>query len=322
MFREGHPRRYPRCRTRRGREGPAQPDNRHRQQQPLSAGATVGSSHGWRHWARSPARTTRLRPVLAPSARPRRGKPRRVLSPTFGPLMRCRGVGAITSGSAQILVDESGRRRRVLRWSGRAVSVALLLWLGLLALGALGLQPLGRLPVLGQSQPRPAPPVLPARIEAAAARSTAHRPESRGAAVSATLGATTSRRPDASRAGKRTSRPTRDRPAPAAGTSTPSPPARPGTSATPFQPPATTPPSTPPSTGTTPAPPSASTGVKPGPTGAEHGNSTSSPGLTDTSPGQVKPDGAPASPPVPTDPGQSAEHPPQGRDQTPTIPKP
>jgi hypothetical protein len=210
----------------------------------------------------------------------------------------------------------------VLRWSGRAVSVALLLWLGLLALGALGLQPLGRLPVVGQSQPRSSPPVLPARIDAAAARSTAHRPQSRGAAVSATLGATTPRRPDASRAGQRTSRPTRDRPPPAAGPSKLSPPARPGTSGTPFQPPATTAPST----VTTPAPSSATTGVTPavtpGPAGAEHGASTSSPGLTDSAPGQVKPDGAPASPPVPTDSGQSAEHPPQGREQSLAIPTP
>jgi hypothetical protein len=89
-------------------------------------------------------------------------------------------------------------------------------------------------------------------------------------------------------------------------------------SGTPFRPPATTAPST----GTTPAPPTGSTGVTPGPTGAEHGNSTSSPGLTDTSPGQVKPDGAPASPPVPADPGQSAEHPPQGRSQSLTVPSP
>jgi hypothetical protein len=253
------------------------------------------------------------------------GRPPRVcgrrLSPTFGLVVRCRPVGGITSGSAQILVDESGRRRRVLRWSGRAVSVALLLWLGLLALGALGLQLLGPLPVLGQPQPRSSPPALPARIEPAAARNTPHSPGHRGAAASATRRGARPGRPDLSRGGERTTRPTRERRSPAAGPSKLSPPSPPGASGTPSQPPATTAPSTPPSAGTTSAP-SRNTSAAAGATGTEHGSSTSSPGLTDSSPGQVKPGGAPASPPVPADPGQSAEHPPQGRAQSLTIPAP
>jgi hypothetical protein len=244
--------------------------------------------------------------------------PKRRLNPTFGVVVRCRGVSGITSGSAQILVDESGRRRRVLRWSGRAVSVALLAWLGLLALGALGLQPLGQLPVLGQAQPRSSPPVLPDRIEAAGARrSRGHR----GAAVPTAPRATPGRL-DPSRGRERVPRPTREHSPGADGASKVARPSRHGTSGAPSQPPATTGPSAAIGTDTTSAPSSNSTGVAPGRTGAEHGSSTSSPGLTGSSPGQVKPDGSPASPPVPADPGQSAEHPPQGRGQSLTVPTP
>jgi hypothetical protein len=246
-----------------------------------------------------------------------RGLCGRRLNPTFRPLVRCRGVSNIASGSAQILVDESGRRRRVLRWSGRAVSVALLVWLGLLALGTLGLQPLGHLPVLGQSQPRSSPPALPARIEAAAARGAGHH-------RAAPLPGVPEARPgrlDPSRDHERVPRPTRDRSS-GAGASKVLPASRPGTSGAPLQRPATIAPSVATGTAATSTPPSGTTGVAPGSTGAEHGASTSSPGLTDSAPGQVKPDGAPAAPPVPTDPGRSAEHPPQGRDQTLTIPTP
>jgi hypothetical protein len=233
--------------------------------------------------------------------------------------VRCRGVSNIASGSAQILVDESGRRRRVLRWSGRAVSVALLVWLGLLALGALGLQPLAGLPVLGQAQPRSLPPALPARIEAAAARGAGQH----SAAARTVPGAPGARpgRLDTSRDRERVPRSTRDRSS-GAGASKALPPSRPGTSGAPLQPPTTIAPNAAAGTATTSTPPSGTTGVAPGGTGAEHGASTSSPGLTNSAPGQVKPDSAPAAPTVPTDPGQSAEHPPQARDQTLTIPAP
>src|SRR6266496_1812536 len=137
--------------------------------------------------------------------------------------MRFRGVSSIASGSAQILVDESGRRRRVLRWSGRAVSVALLLWLGLLALGALGLQPLGQLPVLGLAQPRSSPPALPGRIEAAAARGAGHRDARAPSALGARPG-----RLDTARGRDGVPRPRGDRPSGAAGASKVSPPSRPG----------------------------------------------------------------------------------------------
>lgn len=71
------------------------------------------------------------------------------------------------AGVAGVLVDDSGRRARLLRRAGRAVSVLLLLWLGVLALGALGLEPLGGgVPGLGSGAKRiAAPPKLPARVQ-------------------------------------------------------------------------------------------------------------------------------------------------------------
>jgi hypothetical protein len=71
--------------------------------------------------------------------------------------------------AAGVLVDDSGRRRRVLRLVGRAVSVLLLIWLGVLALAWLGIEPLGNLGVLDPGISRATPPALPARIESAVA---------------------------------------------------------------------------------------------------------------------------------------------------------
>jgi hypothetical protein len=66
-----------------------------------------------------------------------------------------------------VLVDDSGRRRRALRRMGRMVSVLLLIWLAVLALAWLGIEPLGNLefvdPVIG----RVSPTTLPAHIESA-----------------------------------------------------------------------------------------------------------------------------------------------------------
>jgi hypothetical protein len=69
--------------------------------------------------------------------------------------------------AAGVLVDESGRRRRVLRLMGRAVSVLLLIWLGVLALAWLGIEPLGNLGVLDPGISRATAPALPARIQSA-----------------------------------------------------------------------------------------------------------------------------------------------------------
>jgi hypothetical protein len=75
----------------------------------------------------------------------------------------------MSSFAPNVLVDESGRRRRVLRLVGRAVSVLLLIWLGVLALAWLGIEPLGNLGVSDPGISRAAPPALPARIESAVA---------------------------------------------------------------------------------------------------------------------------------------------------------
>jgi hypothetical protein len=68
-----------------------------------------------------------------------------------------------------VLVDDSGRRRRALRLVGRAVSVLLLIWLGVLALAWLGIEPLGNLGFPDPGISRARPPALPARIESAVA---------------------------------------------------------------------------------------------------------------------------------------------------------
>jgi hypothetical protein len=75
----------------------------------------------------------------------------------------------MSSYAPDVLVDESGRRRRVLRLVGRAVSVLLLIWLGVLALAWLGIEPLGNLGVPDPGISRATPPALPAHIESAVA---------------------------------------------------------------------------------------------------------------------------------------------------------
>jgi hypothetical protein len=82
----------------------------------------------------------------------------------------CDRVGeSMSSFAPHVLVEESGRRRRVLRLVGRAVSVLLLIWLGVLALAWLGIEPLGNLGVSDPGISRATPPALPARIESAVA---------------------------------------------------------------------------------------------------------------------------------------------------------
>src|SRR6185312_5008177 len=80
---------------------------------------------------------------------------------------RYRVEKSMSTIAPSVLVDDSGRRRRVLRYMGRAVSVLLLIWLAVLALAWLGIEPLGNLdfvnPVLG----RVGPTALPAHIESA-----------------------------------------------------------------------------------------------------------------------------------------------------------
>jgi hypothetical protein len=76
-----------------------------------------------------------------------------------------------------VLSDPTGRRRHRLAIAGRAVTTLLGLWLLVLVLGGLGLQPLAGLPIvrtLGGRQA--APPALPERVQAAVNRHTTVAP--------------------------------------------------------------------------------------------------------------------------------------------------
>lgn len=77
----------------------------------------------------------------------------------------------------QVLADPTGRRRRRLAIAGRVATTALGLWLVVLILGGLGLQPLAGLPIVGDLGAREAaPPALPKRVQAAVARHTTVAP--------------------------------------------------------------------------------------------------------------------------------------------------
>src|SRR5205807_6307200 len=70
-----------------------------------------------------------------------------------------------------VLSDPTGRRRHRLVIAGRVVTTLLGLWLVVLILGGLGLQPLAGLPLLGKLGAREAaPPALPERVKAAVSR--------------------------------------------------------------------------------------------------------------------------------------------------------
>jgi hypothetical protein len=70
----------------------------------------------------------------------------------------------------QVLADPTGRRRRRLAIAGRVATTVLGLWLVVLILGGLGLQPLAGLSVIGRlGGGEAAPPALPARVQAAVA---------------------------------------------------------------------------------------------------------------------------------------------------------
>jgi hypothetical protein len=73
-----------------------------------------------------------------------------------------------TPFEASILADDTGRRRLLLRRGARALAALLVLWLVVLALGGLGLEPLGGLPNFGAATSTP--PALPERVQAAVAQ--------------------------------------------------------------------------------------------------------------------------------------------------------
>ncbi len=86
----------------------------------------------------------------------------------------------------QVLVDSTGRRRRRMAIAGRVATTALGLWLVVLILGGLGLQPLAGLPIVGDLGAREAaPPALPERVQAAVAKHTTVPVPSRRPAVPA-----------------------------------------------------------------------------------------------------------------------------------------
>jgi hypothetical protein len=77
----------------------------------------------------------------------------------------------------QVLTDPTGRRRRRLAIAGRVATTALGLWLVVLILGGLGLQPLAGLPIVGDLGAREAaPPALPKRVQAAVVKHTTVAP--------------------------------------------------------------------------------------------------------------------------------------------------
>jgi hypothetical protein len=77
----------------------------------------------------------------------------------------------------QVLADPTGRRRRRLVIAGRFATTALGLWLVVLVLGGLVLEPLAGLPIVGDLGAREAaPPALPKRIQGAIAEHTTVAP--------------------------------------------------------------------------------------------------------------------------------------------------
>jgi hypothetical protein len=77
----------------------------------------------------------------------------------------------------QVLADLTGRRRHRLAIAGRVATTALGLWLVVLILGGLGLQPLAGLPIVGHLGAKElVPPALPGRVQAAVARRTTVAP--------------------------------------------------------------------------------------------------------------------------------------------------
>lgn len=77
----------------------------------------------------------------------------------------------------QVLSDPTGHRRRRLAIAGRVATTALGLWLVVLILGGLGLQPLAGLPIVGDlGTGVAAPPTLPTRVRTAVAKHTTVAP--------------------------------------------------------------------------------------------------------------------------------------------------
>jgi hypothetical protein len=103
----------------------------------------------------------------------------------------------------QVLADPTGRRRRRMAIAGRGATIALGLWLLVLMLGGLGLQPLAGLPIVGDLGSGDAsPPSLPERVQTALDLRTTLAPARRTESAPAATVPVTPRRP-AGTAGQR-----------------------------------------------------------------------------------------------------------------------
>jgi hypothetical protein len=96
----------------------------------------------------------------------------------------------------QVLADPTGRRRRRLAIAGRVATTVLGLWLVVLLLGGLGLQPLAGLPIVGDlGAGDAAPPALPERVQAAVDRRNTVAPATESVKAPVTTVPGRSRRP-------------------------------------------------------------------------------------------------------------------------------
>jgi hypothetical protein len=181
----------------------------------------------------------------------------------------------------QVLADPTGRRRRRLSIAGRVATTVLGLWLVVLFLGGLGLQPLAGLPVVGHLGAREAaPPALPERVRAAVARGVTVAPATRVALTPVGTAPVPSRRPAVTAPSRAKTRPpARTTPASTPGR-TKTTPGHALTSPAPAQSPTTTSPSStapgqtrtaPGQTKTGPGPPTTTPGTTPGANGKTHG---------------------------------------------------
>jgi hypothetical protein len=186
----------------------------------------------------------------------------------------------------QVLADPTGRRRRRLAIAGRAATAVLGLWLVVLILGGLGLQPLAGLPIIGHlGAGEAAPPALPERVQAAVVRGATVAPARRTAQTPVGIAPVPSLRPAVT--------------APFRGKTRTPPPAPGRTKTTPGRGPVS-----PASSGTTTSPSSTAPGqtrTPPGQTNTGTSPSSTAPGQTRTPPGQTNTGTSPSS----TAPGQT-----------------
>jgi hypothetical protein len=178
----------------------------------------------------------------------------------------------------QVLADPTGRRRHRLVIAGRVAMTALGLWLVVLILGGLGLQPLAGLPIVGGlGAGEAAPPALPERVQAAVAKHTTVAPATGAAQAPVTTVPVPPRRPAGTA-------PSRAKTRPSARTTPATPRGR--TKATPGHGPTSPAPSRPPTSPSTTVP--GQTRTPPGQTKTGPGSPTSTLGITPGANAQAK----------------------------------